>query len=205
MRTKSYLVALLLTALALPAFAQGPAGGGAPPPTANVRGKIVKLSGQTLTVKTREGQTVNVALAPNTQVRTLVKKKLSDIKNGDYIASTSMKGKDDKLHALEIHYLPAQAPELQIPYDYAQGSVMTNAHVNGVAKAKSGTDLQVTYKGTTTDIIVDKKTVIVGPADGAMSDLKAGKAVFIRANKGADGSLSTNNVTVEKNGVKPPM
>jgi hypothetical protein len=116
-----------------------------------------------------------------------------------------MPGKDGKLHAVEIHYLPAAAPELQIPYDYAQGSVMTNAHVNGIAKAKSGTDLTVTYKGTKTDIVVDKKTAIVGPGDGAMSDLKAGKAVFIRANKGADGSLSANNVTVEKNGVKPPM
>jgi len=38
-----------------------------------------------------------------------------------------------------------------------------------------------------------------------MSDLKAGKAVFLRATKGADGSLSANNVTVEKNGVKPVM
>jgi hypothetical protein len=203
MRMKSFLVALTMTAFALPAFAQAPAGG--PPPTANVRGKIVKLNGQNLTVKTREGQTAVIALAPNTQVHSLVKKKLSDIKDGDYVASTSMPGKDGKLHAVEIHYLPAAAPELQIPYDYAQGSVMTNAHVNGIAKAKSGTDLSVTYKGTTTDIIVDKKTAIVGPADASMSDLKPGKAVFIRANKGADGNFSANNVTVEKNGVKPPM
>jgi hypothetical protein len=205
MRTKSLLVALMLTALSLPAFAQAPAGGPPQGTPTNVRGKIVKLDGQNLAVKTREGPTVTVALAPNTAVRTLVKKKLSDIKDGDYIASTSMKGKDGKLHAIEIHFLPPAVPELQIPYDYAQGSVMTNAHVSGVAKAKSGTDLTVTYKGNTTDIVVDKKTKIVGPADGAMSDLKRGKAVFIRANKGADGSLSANNVTVEKNGIKPPM
>lgn len=202
MRTKSFLVALMLAAFAMPAFAQAQ---GAPPPTTNVRGKIVKLDGQNLTVKTREGQTVTVALAPNTQVRTLVKKKLSDIKDGDYIASTSMKAKDGKLHALEVHYLPPQAPELQTGYDLKPESVMTNAHVNGIAKAKNGTNLTVTYKGQTTDIVVDSKTVIVGPADGAMSDLKPGKAVFLRANKGADGSLSANNATVEKNGVKPPM
>ena len=120
MRSKSLLVAVMLTALSLPAFAplafsQAPAGG--PPPTANVRGKIVKLDGQNLTVKTREGQTVTVALAPNTAVRALAKKKLSDIKTGDYVASTSMHGKDGKLHAVEIHFLPPQAPELQIPYD----------------------------------------------------------------------------------------
>jgi hypothetical protein len=38
-----------------------------------------------------------------------------------------------------------------------------------------------------------------------MSDLKPGKAVFLRATKAPDGSLTANNVTVEKNGVKPVM
>ena len=63
----------------------------------------------------------------------------------------------------------------------------------------------MTFQGKTTDVVVDSKTKIVGPADGAMSDLKAGKAVFVRATKAADGSLSSSNVTVEKGGVKPPM
>lgn len=208
MRSKSFLVALMLTALSLPAFAQAPAGGppaGGPPPVTNVRGKIVKLSGQTLTVKTREGATDTIALAPNTAVSTLVKKKLSDIKDGDYIASTSMKGKDGKLHAIEIHYLPAAVPELQIPYDYAPGSVMTNAHVTGIAKMSGGSTINLTYKGQSTAIVVDSKTKIVAPADGTMADLKPGKAVMLRATKAADGSLSTNRITVEKNGVKPPM
>ena len=38
-----------------------------------------------------------------------------------------------------------------------------------------------------------------------MTDLKPGKAVMIRATKGADGTFATNSVSVEKNGVKPPM
>lgn len=213
MQFKPFLVALLLATLSLPAFAQAPQGmapqGGppaaGPPPATNIRGKIVKLDGQTLTVKTREGQTVAVALAPNTAVRALKKEKLSDIKPGDFIASTSMHGKDGKLHAVEIHTLPPQAPELQIPYDYAQGSVMTNAHVSGVAKAKSGNVLSVTYKGNATDIVVDKKTAIVTPVNAAMTDLKPGKAVFLRATKAPDGGFTANNATVEKNGVKPPM
>lgn len=200
MRTKPLFIAALLAALAMPAFAQAPQG----TPT-NIRGKIVKLDGQNLTVKTREGPTVVVALAPNTGVRSLVKKKLSDIKNGDYVASTSMPGKDGKLHAIEIHYLPPAAPEMQIPYDLKQGSVMTNAHVSGIAKAKTGSTLTMTYKGSTADIVVDPKTVIVTTADSAMSDLKPGKAVFLRATKAADGTIAANNATVEKSGVKPPM
>ncbi len=200
MQTKPFLIAAMLVALAMPAFAQAPAGA----PT-TIRGKITKVVGQVLTVKTREGPTVTIALAPTTTVRVLTRKKLSDIKNGDYLASTSMPGKDGKLHAIEVHYLPPAAPELQTPYDLQPNSVMTNAHVTGTAKVTGGTTLSLTYKGTPTAIIVDKKTVIVAPADGAMTDLKAGKAVFVRATKGADGSLASNSVTVEKNGVKPPM
>jgi hypothetical protein len=200
MRFKPALIVALLAFSALPALAQAPQG----TPT-NIRGKIVKLDGTNLAVKTREGPTVTVALAPNTAVRTLVKKKLSDIKNGDYVASTSMPGKDGKLHAIEVHFLPAAAPELQIPYDLQQGSVMTNAHVSGSAKVKGATTLAVTYKGNTADLVIDKKTKIVAPVDGAMSDLKPTKVVFVRAVKTADGTLTANNVTVEKDGVKPPM
>jgi len=204
MRTKSLLVVLLLATLSLPAFAQAPQGGPRPTP-ANLRGTVVKLDGQTLIMKTREGQTVSVALAPNTSVRALAVKKLGDIKDGDFIASTSMTGKDGKQHAVEVHMLPPQAPELQIPYDYKPGSLMTNAHVQGIAKSSSGNVVTVTYKGKSTDLVVDLKTIITGPAPAAMSDLTPGKAVFIRAAKAPDGGYSANNVTVEKNGVKPPM
>jgi len=205
MRTKAFLVAVLLAALSLPAyvpFASAQAPGG---PPSNVRGKVVKLDGQNLTVKTREGQTVKIALAPNTAVRALAKKKLSDIRPGDNVASTSLPGKDGKLHAVEVHFLPPQVPESQSPYDFKPGSLMTNAHVQGVAKAKNGNVLTVTLKGQPTEVVIDKKTVIVGPAEASMADVKPGKAVFLRANKAADGSYSANNITVEKNGVKPPM
>ena len=206
MRNKPFLIAVLLAALSLPAygpfgFAQGPAGGS----PSNVRGKVVKLDGQTLTVKTRDGQTVKIALAPNTAVRALAKKKLSDIKPGDNVASTSLRGKDGKLHAVEVHFLPPQVPESQSPYDYKPGSLMTNAHVQGVAKAKNGNVLTVSLKGQPVEVVVDKRTVIVGPAPASMADVTRGKAVFLRANKAADGSYSANNITVEKNGVKPPM
>jgi len=83
--------------------------------------------------------------------------------------------------------------------------MMTNAHVQGVVKAKNGNMLTVTQRGQTSEFIIDSKTMIDTGADGAMSDLKPGKAVFIRANKGADGALTANNITVEKNGFKPVM
>jgi hypothetical protein len=202
MRSFLFAVALIGAFAALPALAQAPAP--AAPPV-NVRGKIIKLDGHTLVVKTREGPTVDVALAPDASVRAFAHKKLSDIHSGDYIASASTMGKDGKLHALEIHFLAPSTPEGQRPWDLKKDSVMTNAHVSGIAKVTGGTDLAVTYKGSSTDVIVDSKTVIVGPADATMADLKPGKAVMLFASKGADGAMTARLVFVEKNGVKPPL
>ena len=206
MKLKAMMVGLTLAALTLPAFAQAPAG--APPtPPQRIRGTIVKLDGQTLTIKPREKTTLTVMLAPNYIVRTLAKKKLSDIKPGDFVGSTSMPGKDGKLHAVEVHYFPAtvQIPDSQFPWDLAPGSIMTNAHVVGAAKGTHGTTLSVDYKNGTAEVIVGPKTPIVAPAPGTPADLKRGKAVYLQATKGADGMLTAGNVTVEKNGVKPPM
>jgi len=200
MRSLVFAAGIAAALLSVPALAQAPQG-----TPVNVRGKIAKLDGQTLSIKGKDGKITAVMLAPNAAVRALARKKLSDIHDGDYIASTSMKGKDGKLHAIEVHFLPPAVPELQSPWDLRDGSVMTNAHVSGMAKITGGTDIQLTYKGNATDVVIDPKTVIVGPADATMADLKPGKAVFVRAIKAADGSLSANNVTVEKNGVKPPM
>jgi len=157
----------MVAALAMPAFAQAPAGGAPQGTPTNIRGKIVKLDGKNLAVKTREGQTVNVALTPDAGVRYMKKSKLSDIKPGDYLSILSVPGKDGKHHALDIHGLPARAPEMQAPFDYAPGSMMTNAHLQGVAKAKNGNVLTVTQKGTTSEVIVDSKTLIDTGVEGA--------------------------------------
>ncbi len=200
---KALLVAALAAALAFPVLAQAPQG----TPT-NIRGKIAKLDGQTLTLTASSGATIVVNLAPNYSVRTLVRKKLSDIHPGDFVGSTSVPGKDGKLHAVEVHFFPANAPipDRQFPWDLRPGSVMTNAHVTGLAKAPHGQVLSVDYKNGTAQVIVGPKTAIVGPGPGGTpQDLKRGKAVFLIAAKAADGTLSARAVTVEKNGVKPPL
>jgi hypothetical protein len=207
MRSKLFLAAALLAAFTTSAFA--PLAFGQAPQRVNVRGTIAKLDGQTLTVKTPDKGNVNVALAPNYAVRALVKKKLSDIKPGDFVGTTSVPGDDGKLHAVEVHFFPANLnlPETQSPWDLTPNATMTNAHVQGVAKAAQGSTLSINYKGSVAQVIVDKKTQIVGPSPKPASpaDLKPGRAVFIIATKADNGALSTANVTVEKNGVKPPM
>jgi hypothetical protein len=65
--------------------------------------------------------------------------------------------------------------------------------------------LSVNYNNGTTQVIVDKKTQIVAPAPASAADLKPGRAVYAIVTKNADGTLTAANVTVEKNGIKPPM
>lgn len=92
MRKSLILTGALIVLLAIPAAAQQSPEG---PPT-RIRGTVEKLDGQALTVKTREGQQVKVTVPPNQSVAYLVKKNLADIKSGDFVATTSMKGTDGK-------------------------------------------------------------------------------------------------------------
>lgn len=210
MRSRPFIVAALLAAFGTPAFAQAPQGGAPQGPPVSVRGTVQKLDDQAITVKSRDGATTVVTLAPNYRISTLDRKKLSDIHSGDYVGATSVPGKDGKLHATEIHFFPPAlrgAGEGQQPWDTAPKAVMTNATVTGVAKAPQGQVLSVNYKGGTAQMIVDKKTVIVAPSatPATAKDLTRGKTVYIFARKAPDGALTTANITVEKNGVKPPM
>jgi len=79
MTAKLLFAGALIALLALPAAAQNPPEG---TPT-RIRGTVEKLDGQTLTVKSREGQQLTIALAPNFTVSAVVKKSLADIKAGD--------------------------------------------------------------------------------------------------------------------------
>ncbi len=191
--------AILLT-YGMPAIAQAPEG----TPT-RIRGTVTQLDSQTLVVKTWAGQEASVVLTPNTTVSGVVQRSLSDIKEGDYVASTSVREPDGKLRALEVHYLPQTANQGQFPYDLAPGSLMTNAVVSGVSTAAQGRVLRVTYKGTEAEITVPQDVPVVAFVPGDLSLLKPGAAIVINALKKPDGSLTATRATVEKDGVKPPM
>ncbi len=197
---RSSLIGVSLALATFPVFAQAPEG----TPT-RVRGTIEKLEGQTLMVKTKAGQEIPVTLMPNFTISGVEKRSLSDIKTGDYIASTSVRGQDGKLRALEVHFLPPGANEGQFAYDLAPDSLMTNATVAGMAAAPQGQVLRVTYKGQEAEITVPPDIPVVAFVPGDMSLVKPGAAVFVFGRRHADGSVSASRATLEKDGVKPPM
>jgi len=201
---KIALAAAVIGLFVAPALAQAPPAG---TPT-RVRGTVDNLDGQTLTVKSRDGQMVTIALAPNVTVITLVKKTIADIKDGDFVASTGVKGTDGKIHAVEVRIFPEAARgvgEGQYPWDLMPDSVMTNATVNGIAGAPDGKVLKVTYKGTTSEYVVGPEVPVLANGPGDISLLKPGVAVFVIALKQEDGKLTSARLYAEKDGIKPPM
>jgi hypothetical protein len=201
---KIALAAAVLGLFVMPALAQAPPAG---TPT-RIRGTVDKLDGQTLTVKSRDGQTVTIALAPNVTVSTLVKKTMADIKTGDFVASTGIKGTDGKIHAIEVRIFPESlrgAGEGQYPWDLKPDSIMTNATVGTITQSPEGNTVKVTYKGTESDYTIDPATPIFGTAAGDTSLLKPGAAVFVIALKQEDGKLTAARLYAEKDGIKPPM
>ena len=196
--------------LALIALIVGPALAQSPPATTptRVRGTVEKLDGQTLKINTREGPVVTVVLGPNFAVSSLVRKTAAEIKPGDYVASTGVKGSDGKLHAVEVRIFPENlrgVAEGQFPWDLRPDTTMTNATVAGIASATGGQTLKVNFKGNESEYVVGPETPVFGYGPGDASLLKPGAAVFLVAQKQPDGSLTASRITAEKDGVKPPM
>jgi hypothetical protein len=181
-------------------FAQAPEG-----TATRVRGTVEKFEGQTLDVKTRTGQTVHVTLGPNFAVSGVVKRNLTDLKPGDLVASTSVRGNDGKLRALEVHFLSPTANQGQTPYDLAPNSLMTNGAAVGITAGTEGQVLKVNYKGTEEEITVPADVPVVAAVPGDISLMKPGAAIFVAGVRKADGSVVATRATVEKDGVKPPM
>jgi len=181
--TKLLLAGALMALLALPAAAQNAPEG---TPT-RIRGTVEKLDGQSLMVKSRDGQQLTIVLAPNFAVRYLVKKSLADVELR--IFPEAMRG----------------LGEGQYAWDLMPDSLMTNATVTGIAGAPQGQTLKVTYKGGESEIVVGPDTPVFTYESGDASLLKPGAAVFLVALKKPDGTLAAQGVTAEKDGLRPPM
>ncbi|MBV8089452.1 MAG: hypothetical protein JO139_07715 [Alphaproteobacteria bacterium] len=202
--TRLLLASALIALMGLPVAAQNAPEG---TPT-RIRGTVEKLDGQNLTVKSREGPELTIVLAPNFTATYLVKKSLADVKSGDFVATTSVKGTDGKNHSVELRIFPDAMRGLgegQYAWDLMPDSLMTNATVTGVAGAPQGQTLKVSYKGAESEIVVGPDTPVFGYGTGDASLLKPGAAVFVVALKKPDGTLTASRVTAEKDGVKPPM
>jgi len=201
---RGFLAVVLAGLCVLPVLAQAPAPQGTP---MRVRGTVDKLDGKVLTVKSRDGQTLTVTLADDVAVFALATKALADLKPGDTVASTGIRDKDGKIHAVEVRILPRPFADggRQYAWDLQPDSVMTNATLGTITKTADGAVVHVTFKDGESDYTVGPDTAILGQAPADTSLLKPGAAIVAFALKGADGTITSRALIAEKDGIKPSM
>jgi hypothetical protein len=193
-------IAAFALALAPPAWAQD---------TVRVRGTIEHVDGNNLTVKSRDGADLKVALAPNALVVAIVKASLADIKQGSFVGVTGMPQADGSQRAIEVHIFPESmrgTGEGHYPWDLRPGSTMTNANVEQTVTGVDGQVLSVKYKDGEKKLIVPPDATIVTYMPGDKSELKPGTKIFVAfAKKLPDGTLEAPRVNYGRDGVTPPM
>jgi Domain of unknown function (DUF5666) len=193
------LIASLLAADVTVAAAQTPT---------RIRGTIESATEQALTIKSREGQTVTVTLAPNFAVVAVSKASLGDIKSGSFVGAAALPQSDGTFKAQEVLVFPEAmrgSNEGHYPWDLSPGSTMTNAAVTAMVSGNDGTALTLKHKDGEVKVVVppDAPIVTLGPGDKSL--LVPGAGVFVPASRAADGALSAGRVLVGKDGLMPPM
>jgi hypothetical protein len=175
--------------------------------TVRYRATIDAVQGDTLSLTTRTGDKITVAVPPNVTVTSIVPIKLEDIKPGSFIGSAAMPQADGTQRALEVHVFPESmrgAGEGHRPFDLQPQSTMTNGTVGSVT-GTVGRTLTVTYSGGEKTIIVPQDTPIVTYEPGSRTLLVANAHIILFGTRAPDGKVTANRISVGKDGLVPPM
>jgi hypothetical protein len=180
----------------------------APAKPVRIRGEIASYSNGTLTVTRRSGDTVTITVGSDIKVSSVKKIALSDIKKGSFVGIAAKTGVDGKMTAQEVLVFPEAlrgTGEGHYGWDLTSKSTMTNANVDNIAEGSDGRNLKLSYKGGTSSIVVPTNVPIVTPGPASVADLIKGKKVFIGAIPTGKATFTASRITVEKDGVAPPM
>ena len=173
---------------------------------ARVRGTITAFDGNVLSVKAGSGNYAAIDVTDKTVIVFTQPIALADIKPGDFLGVTSAKSGDGTLTAIEVRRFPKPVSPGHRPFDGRDDQTMTNATVSATVQSANGRDLTLTYDGGSQKILVPPGTPIVTTVSADRSFLKPGEYVWLNAEVGADGKLTTSaRIQVSHGGVKPPQ
>jgi hypothetical protein len=131
--------------------------------------------------------------------------RFEDIKDGDFVGTTTKTGPNGAEVATEVHYLAPTTPAGQSAWDGQANSKMTNAIVSAKVVGTGNRELLLQFPGGTQKVVVPEGIPIVRTVPGSRSDLAVGEYIFAVAQQGADGTLTAPRLQVSKDGVRPPQ
>src|SRR5262245_6931598 len=157
----------LLAAIALAAF------GTAANAQTRVRGAITAADGNTITVDHK----TQVRIGDKTEIIYTQPMALAEIKAGDFLGVTSMKGPGGQLVALEVRRFPKPLNPGHRPFDGRDDQTMTNASVEAMVSAASGRELTMAYPGGSQKIMVPESASVSTIVPGRRAQLVVGAPV----------------------------
>jgi hypothetical protein len=176
------------------------------PRTARIRGTITALSDSRVTVKERNGDTVDVAIAPDARLTEVYPVTLADVKPGTFVGVGGMPQADGSQRAIAVVLFPENmrgTGEGHYPFDFLPQSTMTNATVADVAAASDGRHLELKYKDGQKTIVVppDAPVVSLRPGDRGMLHVGSGVSMTVQE---VDGKPVATRINAGRNGFNPP-
>ncbi len=192
----------------------------------HVRGDVLAVQGDALTVTTRSGQPVTVELPKNVAVAHVQTTTLDAIERGVFVGATTVPERDGTLRAVEVHIFPesmrgtgegsrrwdlpsgssmTNATVATTEANAPPGSTMTNATVANVRRSGAGRKIELKYSGERKTVIVPPGAPVVKLEPAAPSALKPGAHVFAVTKRQPDGKLLAQRILVGEGDVRPPM
>jgi hypothetical protein len=176
------------------------------PRTARIRGTITAISDSRITVKERNGDTIDVAIAPDVRLTEVYPVTLADVKPGTFVGVGGMPQPDGSQRAIAVVLFPEAmrgTGEGHYPFDFLPQSTMTNATVADVASASDGHRLELKYKDGQQTIVVppDAPVVSLRPGDRGMLHVGSGVSMTVQE---MDGKPVATRINAGRNGFNPP-
>jgi hypothetical protein len=205
---------LLLAGIVFASGATLPAGAQEQAPY-RVRGTVDAIAGDTLTIATREGETLDLTLQDDTRVMVVRPASLDDIKQGDYVGLTSIDSGGKRV-AISAHIFADDlrgTAEGHGPWDLVkEPNTMTNATVAEIEEVGDQRELKVNYvqgeqktEGSQTIYVPDDLAVVKMEKAADRSPLEAGRKAFLVVRDDAAGQPTVLAVIVGEDGAIPPM
>jgi hypothetical protein len=191
----------------------------APNEPERLRGQITQLDAGSITLKTREGRTLSLALSEDTTFFGLTKGVFGEVDLGVYVGSISEKLGEhiyspivrdslSWLHkARELRIIDESLRGIAVghtKWDLTPASVMTHGWVDDLEERV----ISIKYGPTDeeeTDVEVGRDIPILRMSLGDRSLLRPGARVFAGAHRGAGGGYTAAFVFAGRDGVVPPL